>query len=41
MDILKFNWARGVDDDKSLLDLIVVQEEDRNEALDVNVLRGA
>ena len=29
-DIHKFTWASGVDDRKSLLDLIVVQEKERN-----------
>ena len=29
-DIHKFTWVSGVDDRKSLLDFIVVQEEDRN-----------
>ena len=40
-DIHKFTWASGVDDHKSLLDLIGVQEEERNTFLDVNLLRGA
>ena len=30
-----------MDDRKGLLDLIVVQEEERNKLLDLNVLRGA
>ena len=40
-DIHKFTWVSGMDDHKSLLDFIVVQEEKRNKLLDVNVLRGA
>ena len=40
-DIHKFTWTIGVDDRKSLLDLLVAQKEDRNKLLDVNVLRGA
>ena len=39
--IHKITWVSGVDDRKSLLDLIVVQEEEKNKLLDVNVLRGA
>ena len=30
-----------MDDRKSLLDLMLVQEEERNKLLDVNVFRGA
>ena len=40
-DIHKSTWVSGVDDRKSLLDFIVVQEENRNKLLDVNVLRDA
>ena len=40
-DIHNFTWPSGVGDRKSLLDFIVVQEEDRNKLLDVNVLSGA
>ena len=40
-DIRKFTWVSGGDDRKSLLNFIVVQEEERNKLLDVNVLRGA
>ena len=39
--INKLTWVSGVNDLKSLLDLIVVQEEDRNKILDVNVLQEA
>ena len=40
-EIHKFTWLSGMDGRKSLLDLILVQEEDRNKLLDVNVFRGA
>ena len=40
-NIHKFVWVNGVDHRKSLLDFIVVQEEERNKLLEVNVLRGA
>ena len=40
-DIHRFTWASGVDVHKNLLDLIVVEEEEKNKLLDVNVLRGA
>ena len=39
-EVHKFTCASGLDDRKSLLDLIVVQKEERNKLLDVNVLRG-
>ena len=38
-DIHKFTRVRGVDDRKSLLELIVVQEEDRNKLLDASVFK--
>ena len=37
----KFIWPSGVGNRTSLLDLIVVQKEERNKLLDANVLRGA
>ena len=40
-DIHKYTWASGVDGRISLLDLTVVQEEDRDKLLDVSVFRGA
>ena len=39
-DIHKFSWTIGVDDHISLLDFIVVQEEERNKLLYINVLRN-
>ena len=39
--IHKFTWVSGVDNRKSLLDLAVVQEENRNKLLYVNIFRGA
>ena len=39
-DTHQFTWVSGVDCCKSLLDLIVVQEEDGNKVLDVNVFGG-
>ena len=39
-DIHKSTWVSGVGDRKSLLDFIVMQDEERNKLLDVNVLRG-
>ena len=40
-DLHKFTWTSGVDDHKSLLDLIVVQEVERNKLFYVNVLADA
>ena len=40
-NIHKFTWVSGVNNRKSLLDFIVVQEEERNKLFDINVLRGA
>ena len=37
----KFTWVSEVDVYKRILDLILVEEEERNKLLDVNVLRGA
>ena len=39
--IHKFTWVNGVDGRKSLMDRIVVQEENSNKLLDVNLFRGA
>ena len=38
-DINKFTWVSGVGGHKCLLDLIVVQDENKNKLLDVNVFR--
>ena len=40
-DIHKFEWVSGADDRKNILDLIVVQQQERNKLLVVNVFRGA
>ena len=35
----KFTWVSGLGVNKNLLELILVQEEDRNKFLDVNVYK--
>ena len=40
-DIHKFAWVSGVDDHKTLPELFLMQEKERNKLLYVNVLTGA